>query len=87
MVADTHSRIETNTFISGTPPVMDYVAMGKSQATDRHIWALQSSPSSPLVVKPIPLPNAGDPLYCDISTGTKRPLALGMATYCVKLST
>ncbi|CAI7999200.1 Uncharacterized protein K02A2.6, partial [Geodia barretti] len=48
--------------------------MAKSQATHPQIRALQSSSSSPLVVEPIPLPNAGDPLYCDVSTGTQRPL-------------
>ena len=74
VVADTLSRIETNSLVSGTPPVVDYAAMAKSQATDPQIRALQSSSSSPLVVEPIPLPNAGDPLYCDISTGAQRPL-------------
>ena len=56
------------------PPVVDYVAIASSQATDPQIRALLSSPSSPLVVEPIPLLNAGDPLYCDISTGTQCPL-------------
>ena len=74
VVADTLSRIETNALISGMPPVVDYVAIASSQATDPQIRALLSSPSSPLVVEPIPLLNAGDPLYCDISTGTQCPL-------------
>ena len=88
VVADTLSRIETNVLISGTPPVVDYAAMAKSQATEPQIRALQFSPSSPLVVEPIPLPNAGDPLYCDISTSTQRPPGPpGMATHCVQFST
>ena len=74
MVADTLSRIETNTLISSTPPSIDFAAMAKSQATDRQIRALQSSPASMLVVEPISLPDSGDPLYCDTSTGTQRPL-------------
>ena len=74
VVADTLSRIETNALISGTPPVVDFAAMAKSQATDPQIRALQSSPLSALVVEPIPLPNSADPLYCDTSTGTQRPL-------------
>ena len=71
VVADTLSRIA---LISGTPPVVDFAAMAKSQATDPQIRALQSSPLSALVVEPIPLPNSADPLYCDTSTGTQRPL-------------
>ena len=74
VVADTLSRIETNALISGTPPVLDFAAMAKSQAADPQIRALQSSPSSSLVVEPISLPNTDVPLYCDTSTGTQRPL-------------
>ena len=74
VVADTLSRIETNALITGTPPVVDFAAMAKSQTTDPQIRALQSSPSSPLVVEPMPLLQSSDPLYCDTSTGTHRPL-------------
>ena len=74
VVADTLSRNETNALLSGKPPVLDFTAMAKAQATDPQVQALQSSPSSPLVVEAIPLPNYTDPLYCDTSTGTQRPL-------------
>ena len=74
VAADTLSRIETNALISGQPPTVDFAAMAKTQATDPQIRALQSSPSSTLVVEAIPLANSDSPLYCDISTGTQRPL-------------
>ena len=48
--------------------------MAKAQATDPQIRALQSSPSSPLVVQDIPLANSNYTLLCDISTGSQRPL-------------
>lgn len=48
--------------------------MAKAQATDPQIRALQSSPSSTLVVEETPLANSSTPLYCDTSTGTQRPL-------------
>ncbi len=50
--------------------------MAKTQATDPQIRALQSSPSSTLVVEPVALPDSTDPLYCDTSIGTQRPLVL-----------
>ena len=77
-LADTLSRVQTNSLISGTQPIVDFVAMAKSQATDPQIQALQSSPSS----EPISLPNAGDPLYSDNSTGAQCPLE--MASHCVQ---
>jgi cleavage and polyadenylation specificity factor subunit 1 len=48
--------------------------MAKAQATDPQTRALQSSPSSTLVVQPIPLPNSSDSLLCDTSTSSQRPL-------------
>ena len=74
MVADALSRIETNALLSGQPPVVDFVAMAKSQATDPQIRALQSSPACSLVVQAIPLANSTDPLFCDVSTGCQCPL-------------
>ena len=71
VVADALSCIETNALLSGQLPVVDFAAMAKAQATDLQI---QSFPSSPLVVKAIPLANSSDPLLCDISTGFQRPL-------------
>ena len=70
VVADALSRIETNALLSGPPPVIDFAAMAKAQSTAPKIRALQSSPSSPLVVKAIPLANSSDTLFCDISTGS-----------------
>ena len=55
-------------------PTVDFAAMTKTHATDPQIWALQSSPSSTLVVEAIPLANSCTPLYCDTSTGTQHPL-------------
>ena len=85
VVADALSRIETNALLSGQPPVVDFAAMAKAQATDPQIRALQSSPSSPLVVQDIPLANSNYTLLCDISTGShaapSRPTS--MATHCV----
>ncbi len=74
VVADALSRIETNALLSGQPPQLDFAAMAKTQATDPQIRALQSSPSSTLVVEPVALPDSTDPLYCDTSIGTQRPL-------------
>ena len=74
VVADALSRIETNALLSGQPPTVDFAAMAKTQATDPQIRAIQSSPSSTLVVEAIPLANVSTPLYCDTSTGTQRPL-------------
>ena len=74
VVADALSRIETNTLLTGQPPNVDFAAMAKTQATDPHIRSLQSSPSSALIVEAVPLANAADPLYCDTSTGSHRPL-------------
>ena len=74
VVADALSRIETNALLSGQPPNVDFAAMAKTQATDPQIRSLQSSPSSTLVVEAVPLANSTDPLYCDTSTSTQRPL-------------
>ena len=74
VVADALSRIETNALLSAQPPTVDFAAMAKTQATDPQIRALQSSPSSTLVVEAIPLANSSTPLHCDTSTGTQRPL-------------
>ena len=74
VVADTLSRIEMNALLSNQPPVIDFTAMAKAQALDPQIRSLQSAPASPLVVEGIPLPNATEPLLCDISTGSQRPL-------------
>lgn len=48
--------------------------MAKDQAADPQIRALQSSPASTLIVEAIPLANSTNPLLCDTSTGTQRPL-------------
>ena len=74
VVADALSRIESNALLSGQPPVLDFTAMAKDQKSDRQLHALESSPISPLVVKPEPLANSTDTILCDISTGTPRPL-------------
>ena len=74
VVADTLSRIEMNALLTNQPPVIDFTAMAKAQALDPQIRSLQSAPASPLVVEGIPLPNATEPLLCDISTGSQRPL-------------
>ena len=74
VVADALSRIEMNALITGQPPIVDFAAMAKVQATDLQIRALQSASSSPLVVKAIPLANSSDNLLCDVSTGIQRPL-------------
>ena len=74
VVADTLSRIETNALLSGQPPELDFSAIAKEQQTDRQIRALESSPTSPLVVKPIPLHNSKNTILCDVSTGIQRPL-------------
>ena len=74
VVADALLRIKTNAFLSGQPPDVDFAAMAKTQATDPQIYFLQSSSTSTLVVKAVPLANSSDSLYCDMSTGTQRPL-------------
>ena len=74
VVADALSRIETNALLTGTPPQIDFTAMASTQSTDPLIRTLQSSPTSNLVVEAIPLPNSSQPLYCDTSTGTQRPI-------------
>ena len=74
VVAYALSRVEMNALLSGQPPIVDTTAMAQAQVTDTQIRALQSSPSSPLAVEAIPLPNTDVPLLCDTSTGTQRPL-------------
>ena len=74
VAADELSRIETNALISRQPPTVDFAAMAKTQATDPQIRALQSSPSSTLVMEAIPLANSDSPLYSDTSTGTQHSL-------------
>lgn len=74
VVADALSHIELNALISGQPPVVDFAAMAKAQATDPQVRTLQSSPSSPLVVVAVPLANSSDTLLCNISAGPQRPL-------------
>ena len=76
VVADALSRIETNAILNNQPPVLDFAAMAKAQAVDPQVRSLQSAQSSPLVVEPIPLSNSTDPLLCDVSTGSQRPLVL-----------
>ena len=75
VVADALSHIDTNALLSGQPPTVNFAAMATTQATDPQIRALQSSPASTLVVEAIPLASSSNPLYCDILTGTKHPLA------------
>ena len=48
--------------------------MATAQMNDSQIRSIQSSPNSTLVVEAIPLPDSSDPLYCDVSTATQRPL-------------
>ena len=74
VVADALSRIETNALLSGQPPTVDFTAIASSQATDPLIQSLQSSPNSSLVVEAVPLTDLPHPLYCNTSTGTKRPI-------------
>ena len=74
VVADALSCIKTNALLSNQTPVLDFVAMAKAQAADSQIRSLQSAPSSTLVIESIPLPNSTDPLVCDVSTGSQRPL-------------
>lgn len=71
VVADALSRIESNALLTGKPPIVDFAAMAATQSTDSHIRSLQSSSSTTLVVKAIPLANSTHPLYCDTSTGNQ----------------
>ena len=68
------SRIENNALLNNHPPVLDFMAMAKAQAVDPRIRSLQSAQSSPLVVELVSLPNSTNPLFCDVSTGSQRPL-------------
>ena len=74
VVTDALSRIETSAILNNQPPVLDFAAIAKAQAVDPQVWSLQSAQSSPLVVEPIPPSNSTDPLLCDVSTGSQRPL-------------
>ena len=74
MVTDALSRIQVQALVTGQPPILDLAAMANAQVKDPQIRALQSSPSSTLVVEAIPLTNSSVPLYCDTSTGTQRPI-------------
>ena len=74
VAADALSRIEMNALLSGQPPTIDFAAIAETQANDPQIRSLQSSSTSTLVVEAVPLPNSTNPLYCDTSTSTKRPL-------------
>ena len=46
--------------------------MAMSQATDPQVRALQSYPTSTLVMEAVPITNSPHPLYCDTSTVTER---------------
>ncbi len=48
--------------------------MAKSQLTDKHLKALQSSPQCTLVIEAISIPNTDLSLYCDVSIGHQRPI-------------
>ena len=54
VVADALSRIESNSLLLGQPPVVVFTAMAQAKSTDFQIQALQSSPSSSLIVEAIP---------------------------------
>ena len=73
--ADALSRIETNTLLDGSPPVIDFQAMAAAQVTDQDIVRLQSSPSSTsLQLESVPLSMSESTILCDTSTGVARPL-------------
>ena len=74
VVADALSRIESNALLTGKLRIVDFATMAATQSTDPHIRSLQSSSSTTLVVKAIPLANSTHPLYCDTSTGNQRPI-------------
>ena len=74
VVADALSRIENNALLSGQPPTVDFAAMASTQSTDPLIRSLQSSPTSALTVEAVHLENSPQPLYCDSSTGSHRPI-------------
>ena len=44
----------------------------QAQSTDKQLRALQSSPTTTLVIEAIPFANSSHPLYCDMSTGNQR---------------
>ncbi len=74
VVADALSRIESNALLTGQPPKLEFAAMATTQATDHHIRSLQSAPNSTMVIQAVPLQNSPHPLYCDMSTGSSRPI-------------
>lgn len=74
VVADALSRIEVNTLLTHQPQPVDFTAMAEAQTSDPQIKALQTSPSSPLVIESIPFDHSSHRLLCDTSTGSPRPL-------------
>ena len=74
MVADILSLIEANALVTNQPPKVNFEAIAEAQSTDKQLRALQSSPTTTLVIEAIPLANCSHPLYCDMLTGNQRPI-------------
>ena len=72
VVADTLSHIEADALVANQPPKVNFEAIAEAQSTDKQLRALQSSPTTTLVIEAIPLANSSHPLYCDMSTGNQR---------------
>ena len=58
MVADTLSRIEANALVTNQPPKVNFEAIVEAQSTDNQLRALQTSPTTTLVIEAIPLANS-----------------------------
>ncbi len=72
--ADALSRVEINALHGDhQPPVVDFKKMAAAQRNDPELLRSQTSPSSSLTLKEVPLPMSSDPLICDVSTGVPRP--------------
>ena len=58
VVADTLSRIEANALVTNQPPKVNFEAIAEAQSTDNQLRALQTSPTTTLVLEAIPLANS-----------------------------
>ena len=58
MVADTLSRIEVKALVTNQPPKVNFEAIAEAQSTDNQLRALQTSPTTTLVIEAIPLANS-----------------------------
>ena len=72
-VADALSRVDVATLSRDELSTVDFKEMAAAQQDDPDLLRAQSSSSSSLDLKPMPLPTTDGTIICDLSTGVPRP--------------